>query len=71
MVHWIKFKCNLLQYEKLNLKRLHIEYGLPTKFHKGVCKVGNLDNQFENREKEVSYEQASQIIKHILGYGLQ
>ena len=70
MVHWIKFKCSLLQYEKLPLKWLSVEYGLPTKFHKRVCKVGDLDFTFENREKEVSYEQASQIINHIREYGL-
>lgn len=68
--YWIKFPCNLLQYEALHLKGLTLEYGLPTKYHNKFCKIGNVHNKFENREKDVTYEQAKAIVAHIKEFGL-
>lgn len=67
---WIKFPCNLLQYEKLPLVELKREYGLVTKYHNKSCVVGSLDSRYENRNKEVSYTQAVGIMQHILEKGL-
>lgn len=69
MTYWIKFDCNLPQYLKLHTDVLHNRYGLPVQFHMGVGKIGNLDDRFRGREKEVSYEQAKAIIAHIKEHG--
>ena len=69
MTYWIKFKCPLSKYTSLDTQRLKFNYGLNVDFFKGVGKIGDMQDRFRGREKEVSYAQASAIVEHISKYG--
>ncbi len=70
MNYWIKFPCNRVQYETLPIPQLKRDYGLVSLSVKTETTVGNMEDRFRGKTKNVSFEQAKLILEHVSKYGL-
>lgn len=67
----IKFKCALIQYNKLPKEQLQRKYGLKFDYSIGFGVVRSACDKFRGREKELSYESAKNLLWHINEFGLK
>ena len=70
MVLGIKFKCNLIQYNKLPKDILDFRYGLNLRYQKGYGFVRG-GHPGVGCEKEVQYDEAKAILDHVSKFGLK